>query len=1215
MKPVIKLLCCCLLLSVVLAAQNNSISYRIILIGDAGELKENKNAVIDAVKKQFNLNDNKTAIIYLGDNVYPSGIPEEGSKNYEEAINILRYQSSVGMESNAEVYFVPGNHDWGRGKTDGWEKIKRQQQWIDSLNKSNIHFFPKDGCPGPEEISINDKITLVIMDSQWWLQQYGKPGIESDCDCKTKNEVTAKLEEIAYRNKNKLIIFATHHPFRSGGVHGGYFSLKQHVFPLTDLIKPLYLPLPFIGSAYPLARGVFGNIQDIPHPLYRDMIKKTENALSANENILYVSGHDHVLQLLKDNNKNYIVSGSGAKDSRVRKKSISSFASVQKGFTLLEMNEAGELTATFFSVDKQNSVKQLYTSSLLQLQRQAEHRPGVISKTFPDSLIMAAHKEYNNKTGLHHLFFGKNYRKEWAAAVTHKVFDIGKEKGGLKILQRGGGHQTMSLRLQDSTGKQWVLRSIQKNPVAAMPEALRETFAKEVVQDQTSAANPYAPLVVPVIAEAVNVPHANPVTVVVPDDERFGQYQKDAANNLFLFEEREPGTDKKTYSTLKTIETVISDNDNNINQQQVLRARLLDIFLGDWDRHEDQWRWADEQKGKGKTFYAIPRDRDQAFFVNNGIIPGLLKRPWILPFLQGLHKNIPDVKRLAFEERYFDRFFLNGLDAAKWKETVTNFVNALPDSVLVRAVQQFPAPIYKLSGNKIYETLKGRRGVMVAEAMKYYRFISREVDVIGSNKNEQFEITRLKDGKVQVIVYKINKDKEADKEIYNRIFNPSITKEIRLYGLNGKDKFILKGNEKSTIKIRMIGGKGKDEFSAEENATVQLSKNIVYDLLAEQNKVELEGKAKLKLSGNPAVNKYEYRSYKYNKFIPIISGGYNIDDGLLLGGTFTYIGHGFRKEPQKLIHKVSVLHALSTNAFQFKYEGRFTDVIGKTDLMLNADVKAPNNNINFFGYGSNTGYNQNGPKKNKSFYRTRYNLIDLQMMLQTKVSSSLSFAYGIGYRYFHIDKVENKGRFIYTYFSPTDSAHIVQPKSYGMADVMMTVDSRNNKTFPTRGLLWNTSFNYSKGLNSNSNNLAQLKTDFSILSNFTTASKFIIATRFGGGINFGDMEFFQAVTLGGNNYLRGYRHDRFSGTKMLYGGMEMRLKLFDFASYIFPGSVGLVAFDDVGTVWYKKESNSKWHNGIGGGIYFSPANLMLLTITAGHSNEGTYPYVSLGFRF
>lgn len=1211
-KSIIKfLLFLCLPFSML--AQNAGISYRIILIGDAGELKNSKNSVIDAVKKQYNLDDGKTAIIYLGDNVYPSGIPDEESKNYEEAVNIIRYQASLGLASTAQVYFIPGNHDWGRGKADGWEKIKRQQQWIDSLQKPNVHFFPKDGCPGPEEISLNNKITLVIMDSQWWLQQLGKPGIESDCDCKTKDDVTAKLEEIAYRNKGKLIIFATHHPFRSGGVHGGYFTLKQHLFPLTDLLKPLYLPLPVIGSIYPLARGVFGNIQDIPHPYYRDMIKKTEKALSINDNVVYVSGHDHVLELLKDSNTHYIVSGSGAKDSRVRKRSITEFASVDRGFTVLELNENGELNTTFYGVEDNEALKQLYTSSLLQLPREAQKRPDAVIKQFPDSVTKAAYKGYDERTGLHRLFFGKNYRKEWAAEITHPVFDIGKEKGGLKILQRGGGHQTMSLRLQDSSGKQWVLRSIQKNPVAAMPEALRETFARDIVQDQISAANPFAPLAVPVIAEAVNVPHANPKIVAVPADERFGMYQKDVAGNLFLFEEREPGTSGKTYSTLNVIQSLVTDNDDKVDQHQVLRARLLDIFLGDWDRHEDQWRWGDEQKGKGKTYYAIPRDRDQAFFVNNGIIPGFIKKPWILPMLQGLHNDIPTVKGLAFEERYFDRFFLNELSEEQWKQTATTFVNALPDSVLMNAVKQFPQKIYDLSGKKIYDALRGRREVLIKEAMKYYRFISKEVDVRGTNKNELFEITRLEDGKINIAVFKINKEGETKKEVYNRVFNPAITKEIRIYGMNGADKFVLKGNHKSAIKIRMIGGKGKDEFVKEEDATVQKGKNIVYDLIKEQNKIEID--TRLKLSENPAVNKYDYRSFKYNKGIPVISGGYNLDDGLLLGASFTYVGHGFRKEPQKVIHKISALHALSTDAFNFKYEGRFTDVIGKTDLLLNADVKAPNNNINFFGYGSQSIYNQDGPKKNIRYYRTRYNFTDLQAMLQTKISSSLSFTYGASYQYFQIDKDENKGRFIYTFFTPTDSAHIVHPKSYGTVNLAMTVDSRNNKTFPTRGLLWNTAFNYSKGLNSASYNFAQLKTDFTVLSNFSMSNKFVIATRFGGAVSFGDIEFFQATTLGGNNYLRGYRADRFSGTKMLYGSLEMRLKLFDFASYIFPGSVGLIAFDDAGTVWYKKENNTNWHNGFGGGIYFSPANLMLLTVTAAHSKEGTLPYVSLGFRF
>ena len=183
-----------------------------------------------------------------------------------------------------------------------------------------------------------------------------------------------------------------------------------------------------------------------------------------------------------------------------------------------------------------------------------------------------------------------------------------------------------SLRLADSTGKQWVLRSVQKFVTdAALPPDLRGTVAKDLVADGISASYPYAALSVPVLADAAGVPHAIPTLYYVPDDPRLGKFKSDFAGMLCLFEEREPGGYKKTTSTFDMLTELEKDNDNTIDQHAVLRARLLDMFMMDFDRHEDQWRWASEKDDKTKTFFPLPRDRDQPFFVSNGFIPSFAR--------------------------------------------------------------------------------------------------------------------------------------------------------------------------------------------------------------------------------------------------------------------------------------------------------------------------------------------------------------------------------------------------------------------------------------------------------------------------------------------------------------------------------------------------------------------------------------------------------------
>jgi len=248
-----------------------------------------------------------------------------------------------------------------------------------------------------------------------------------------------------------------------------------------------------------------------------------------------------------------------------------------------------------------------------------------------------------------------------------QVFDIGKEYGGLTPTRRGGGMQTKSLRLTDKNNQEFVLRSIEKFPDNAIPEEFRETFIKDLVVDGISASYPYAALSVPALSAASGVPHAQPRLVYVPDDPRFGFYQSEFANSLAIFEEREPGRYGNNVGTEKVMEKLQEDNDDRVNQRALVKARLLDFFIMDFDRHEDQWRWGSIDTGKGKVYYPIPRDRDQAFFVNQGIIPRQVRKPWFLPSIQGFRARAHNIVTFNYNPRLFDKIFLNQVTKKDWK--------------------------------------------------------------------------------------------------------------------------------------------------------------------------------------------------------------------------------------------------------------------------------------------------------------------------------------------------------------------------------------------------------------------------------------------------------------------------------------------------------------------------------------------------------------------
>ncbi|MFB6457420.1 BamA/TamA family outer membrane protein [Chitinophaga sp. Hz27] len=1204
------------LLSATLFAQDDQVKQRFILIGDAGELHANgHNSVVDAVRSKYNMQDSRNTVLFLGDNVYPLGLPDSLNKKYPTAKQILDYQIDLVKGTGSRGFIIPGNHDWQKSKPDGWQQIVNQQRYVDSLHLPNVTFFPKDGCPGPVAVNISDDVTLIIMDSEWWVFPYEKPGVESDCECKTRDEVLVKISELVALNKNKLIVFATHHPFRSHGPHGGYYTIKQHIFPLTDLKPWLYVPLPVIGSIYPLTRGVFGTPEDLPNPKYQEMVKGVEAAMKQHGPVVFVSGHDHTLQLIKDNGNDYIVSGSGAKNNRVKKGKNSLYATCDNGFSVLEVLQDSSVHVKYFLASDLS--KPSFEDTLLHFSD--FRRLGLTFQqptSLPKEVTMPADSTYNDVGRFHKWLLGKNYRDVWAAPVSFPVLDLRTAKGGLKIIQRGGGMQTRSLRLEDSTGTEYAIRSLKKYPLAAIPPLLRETIAREVVQDQISAANPYAPLAVSILAEAAKVPHTHPSFVFLPKDTILGIYANDFGNDVYLMEEREPKTgDKdKTYNTPKVVAKVLGDNDNVIDQKAVLRARVFDTYIGDYDRHDDQWRWYRERHKGVDYFYPIPRDRDQSFFINTGFLPRIVAKPSFMPQFYGFRKNTPAIGPWNFSTRFFDRSFLNGLDKDDWKKQTRKLVERMTDSVLEAAASAFPDTVNHLVNPYMLNTLKERRKYMDDIMMRYYRFLAKRVDVPATQKNELIKLDKKDNGGVSLDIYKISKKNEVQQNIYSRTFDPKETKELNIYGLGGKDRWEITGAKKTPIRIRLIGGADTDTYIDSSNADG--GKRIrIYDQKTGNDTFNVKGQEALRLSNDPENITYVRNFFKYDKLLPLLAIGFNKDDGILLGLGGQYLKHGFRKEPFASRQTFSATHALSTRAWNFRYEGIFTDVIGKTDLIARATAKAPNNTINFFGYGNETIFDKSKPGK-ISYYRARFNLYSAELLLKTDFGPKLNISYGPVGGYYAFNKGENNGRFITNWAeNGLDSANTYANKGYIGGKVVLQLDTRNNKLIATRGVLWTTTFTGLGGLNSASNNLGTFNTDLSIYLSFNNPDRFVLVSRFGGGKVWGNFDYFQAYTVGGVQNLRGYRNFRFAGEAGAYNNMEVRLKLFDVKTYLLPASVGLLVFNDVGRVWSSNETSHVWHDGYGGGIYLAPVNALIITAVVGHSKEETLPYFTLGFRF
>jgi len=990
--------------------QQDSVMQRLIMIGDAGELKNGRQPELELVSRLYSLKDSGTTVIYLGDNIYPVGLPDRQSPTYEAKKKILDLQIDLLNGKGAKGVIIPGNHDWMKGRPGGLGQLRNEEDYVKQRQVPNLLFLPASGCPGPVEIALSESVVMIVVDSQWWLQRENRPGESSDCECKTEDEVVIQLKDLLYRNRNKLVIYASHHPFKSYGEHGGYFTWKQHLFPLTELNDDLYVPLPILGSIYALSRGTFGNIQDLKNPEYQDYTKRIDEILSTHPYCIRIAGHEHALQYIEQTGQQYIVSGAGSKRTQVRKGRGTVFADEGTGFGVLELLRSGNVILKFFSSQTSSPEQPIFAQQLRGFNPGPVDEEVVKATSFPDSMQMVP-AAYYKAGGLKRRLLGSNYREEWTTPLTVKTFNILREKGGLVPVKRGGGFQSKSLRLEDSEGNQFVLRSIEKFPDRTLPEEFRQTFIKEAVVDGISASYPYAALSVPVLAEAAGIPHANPQVVYVPDDPALKQYRSDFAKGLYLFEEREPADIRKTYSSTDIFEKLQEDNDNSIDQLSVLKARLLDMFIMDFDRHEDQWRWgnSEDKKSEKKRFFPIPRDRDQPFFVNSGIIPKAISRNWVLPKFQGFRAKARDINTFNFNARYFDRSFLNGLDEANWTAAIDSFIPLMTDRVIDSAMAKQPPEIQQFKAPWIAATLKERRQFLKGEVMHYYHFLEKEVDIVGSDKKEFFDIRRNNNGSVQVRMYKLNKEGKVSSVLYNRTFYSANTKEIRIWGQGDNDSISISGDARKTIKLRVIGGGGADQFV--NNARSARSKTIYYDYEPEHNTINSSTSFINHLSADPEVNEYNRKAYKYNTVAPLISAAYNPDDGVFLGLSVKVTRHGFRKDPYKIVHHLRANKALATGAYNFRYKVDAIDVFGKTDVVAEADIKAPDNVQNFFGIGNETVFEDEGAKK-ISYYRARYNIIQGFAMLRTDAGRGLSLLTGPVFQNYWMDRDENLGRFV-----------------------------------------------------------------------------------------------------------------------------------------------------------------------------------------------------------
>ncbi|GAA4506195.1 hypothetical protein GCM10023172_35170 [Hymenobacter ginsengisoli] len=451
--------------------------------------------------------------------------------------------------------------------------------------------------------------------------------------------------------------------------------------------------------------------------------------------------------------------------------------------------------------------------------RPAPGEAGPVFTTDSSRVQVAAGAHYAQRGWLWQRLWGRHYRALWATPVSAPVLRLGQQ--GFTPLRAGGSFQTNTLRLRTPDGRLFVLRSVDKDLSRGMASGWLGRLVGPVLRDQTCAAPPYGAYVATVLARAAGVFHTNPRLVYLLPDTTLGNWASRFRPTLYLLEER-PANDQSHAASFGRARRVVGSDSmltrvlrgpvSHLAPRAYLRARLLDLLVGDWSRRADQWRWAAFEEAGGTAFRPIPRDRDQAFFrFDDGWLTRLVS--WVHPRYQTFNPHLvpADVGPLTATARALDHTALALLSEADFRAEADSLRRRLPDAVLVQALQAVPPEVRARMAHELLPALRARRDALPAAASRYYQVLQEQAVITGTDAAERFELTGLGPERLRLRVF-ARRATRPDSLLGEQVYDVRRTTRLSIYGLGGKDEFNLNGRLAPGFGVHLYGGAGRNVF-------------------------------------------------------------------------------------------------------------------------------------------------------------------------------------------------------------------------------------------------------------------------------------------------------------------------------------------------------------------------------------------------------------------
>jgi hypothetical protein len=810
-------------------------------------------------------------------------------------------------------------------------------------------------------------------------------------------------------------------------------------------------------------------------------------------------------------------------------------------------------------------------------------------------------------SGLHGLFLGREYRSLWTTPISVEVLDLHTFAGGLRPVSKSGGQEAKALLLVGQDGRQFFFRSVDKDPSAALPPELRGTVAGSVVRDQVSSAFPTAPPVVAKLLTAAGIPHGNSRLVVLSRDPILGEFESEFAGLMGFLEDRVGGAKDPASHWGGATEIIGSDSlfartgrspEDRADARALLTARLFDVFIGDWDRHADQWRWARFGDSIPRRWVPIPLDRDQAFVKYDGLLLTVARQS--VPQLVNFGPKYPYIAGATWNGRDLDRRFLVELDWPTWKSVATALQAKLTDAVIDDAVRALPPEHYALKGKPLTTALRQRRDHLPDAARRYYGLLAKQVDIHATDGDDQALVTRNPKGEVDVTLTRAGASSGRATPYFERRFDSPTTREVRVFLDGGDDLAVVRGDGGGPT-VRIIGGEGRDRLLDSSRS----GQARFYD--DPQAARRTEGRA-------TGVDRRPYTApRKSPKDLPARDWGqrwtastwvtYHSELGLFVGGGRTLTIYGFRKNPYSVRHRFRAGIASGPKTYRVDYRGDFrrensTTALGLVVRASGLDV------ISFYGFG-----NEVAAPQSRKFYRVTQDAFGAYPFVSFGLGRHTVLETGPFLKYASTDN--RPDRFLATF------GNLYGAGNFGEvgAGLHLRHDSRNRPNGATQGAVFDLGANLYPPLWNVDSTYGEVHGEASTYLTAHAPLDPTLALRAGGRKVWGHYPYFDAAFIGGASNVRLGKVNRYAGDASAYGSAELRLTVTP-VEIILPGDVGVFGLADAGRVFLKGESSDRWHTAYGGGVWFSwldRAYSISIAVAKGEERTGLYFQGGFGF--